>query len=219
MSPTILSLLLNATVATIYMVFAASLIASLFGIPLGVLLYVTRKAHILENLRLNQALSILINITRSIPFIILMIAIIPFTRWIVGTSIGTNAAIVPLSLSAIPFIARVVEGALLETPHGLIEAALSMGASPFQIIYKVLIPESLPGIVNGMTLTIVSLVGYSAMAGAVGGGGLGDVAIRYGLQRFDISTMFITIAIMIFLVQVIQLSGDFISKRLAHFKH
>jgi len=216
MSQTILSLLLSATLETIYMVCVSSLFAILVGLPLGTVLYVTRKGNILEQTATHSALSIIVNMTRSIPFIILMIAVIPLTRLLIGSSIGTNAAIVPLSLAAMPFLARVVENALLEVNKGLIEAATAMGATAWQIILKVMIPEALPGIVNGLTLTIISLIGYSAMAGAVGGGGLGDLAIRYGYQRFDVSIMLITIAIMIVLVQAIQYIGDHISKKLAH---
>jgi D-methionine transport system permease protein len=212
------SLLLEATLQTIYMVFVSSLVASLVGIPLGVVLYITRKGNILARPILHKTLAAIVNMTRSIPFIILMIAVIPMTRMLVGTSIGTNAAIVPLALAAMPFVARVVDSALLEMNKGLIEAALAMGATPTQIIYKVLLPESLPSIINGLTLTVVSLVGFSAMAGAVGGGGLGDLAIRYGYQRFDIGVMLITIAIMIVLVQVIQFSGDRLVRKFSHFR-
>lgn len=216
MSQTTLFLLLNASLATIYMVVISGIIAMLVGIPLGVLLYVTRRGNILEQATTYHVLATLVNMTRSIPFIILMIAVIPFTRLLVGTSIGMNAAIVPLSLCAMPFIARVVENALLEVNKGLIEAATAMGATYSQIIRKVLIPEALPGIINGLTLTIVSLIGYSAMAGAVGGGGLGDLAIRYGYQRFDLSMMLMTIAVMIVLVQLVQWIGDRLAKRFAH---
>ncbi len=205
-------LLFNATVETFYMVILSSVIATLVGLPLGVILYTSRKNHILEHPYLHQCLAALVNMTRSIPFIILMVAIIPITRWIVGTSIGTNAAIVPLSLAAMPFIARIVENAILEVDKGLIEAATAMGATAMQIIRKILIPEALPGIINGLTLTVISLIGYSAMAGAVGGGGLGDLAIRYGYQRFDVKIMLITIVIMIVLVQLIQWLGDKLSK-------
>jgi D-methionine transport system permease protein len=218
MSQTISYLLLEASLQTLYMVAIASVIATAIGLPVGVLLYITRKGHIFEKLWLYQTLAIIVNMTRSIPFIILMIAVIPFTRLLVGTSIGTNAAIVPLSLSAMPFIARVVESALLEVSRGLIEAATAMGATPWQIIRKVLLPEAFPSIINGLTLTIISLIGYSAMAGAVGGGGLGDLAIRYGYQRFDVGVMISTIAVMIVLVQVIQLAGDLLAKKLSHFK-
>lgn len=218
MSQTILFLLLSATAETLYMVLASSLIAILVGLPLGVVLYVTRRGNILEQRMIYQTLAALVNITRSIPFVILMIAVIPFTRLLVGSSIGTNAAIVPLSLCAIPFLARVVENALLEVNHGLIEAALAMGASAPQIIAKVLIPEALPNIINGLTLTMISLIGFSAMAGAVGGGGLGDLAIRYGYQRFNIGIMLITIVIMVVFVQAIQFCGDRIAKQFAWHK-
>jgi D-methionine transport system permease protein len=211
-------MIFTATLETIYMVAIASLIATVVGLPLGVMLYVTRKNNLLEHVNLNRLLATIVNITRSIPFIILMIAVIPFTRFIVGTSIGTNAAIVPLSLCAMPFIARIVENAILEVNPGLIEAAIAMGATHWQIIIKVLIPEALPGIVNGLTLTVISLIGYSAMAGAVGGGGLGDLAIRYGYQRFDIRVMLYTIIIMVVLVQAIQFLGDKILASVSRFK-
>lgn len=219
MSQMISSLLLNATGETIYMVLISGIIATLFGLPLGITLYVTREGNFLEKKPLYRFLAALVDVTRSIPFIILMIAVIPLTRLLVGTSIGTNAAIVPLSLCAIPFIARVVENALNEVNKGLIEAAVAMGATHRQIIQKVLIPEALPGIINGLTLTTVSLLGYSAMAGAVGGGGLGDLAIRYGYHRFDVLMMLITIVIMIVLVQLIQLTGDILAKRFSAFKN
>lgn len=219
MSQTISFLLLEASAQTLYMVVVASIIATLVGIPVGVLLYITRKGHIFEKAWLHQLLAALVNMTRSVPFIILMIAVIPLTRLLVGTSIGTNAAIVPLSLGAMPFIARIVESALLEINKGLIEAATAMGATPWQIIRKVLLPEAFPSIVNGLTLTVISLIGYSAMAGAVGGGGLGDLAIRYGYQRFDVGVMIATIAIMIVMVQLIQFTGDRIVKKFSHFKN
>ena len=208
MSQITLSLLVSATYETLEMVFLGSIIATLIGLPFGVILYITRKGNILEHPLVYSLLSSIVNIVRSIPFIILMIAIIPFTRLLVGTSIGTAAAIVPLSICAMPFIARIVENALLEVNRGLIEAATSMGATTSQIIRKVLIPEALPGIINGLTLMVVTLIGYSAMAGAVGGGGLGDLAIRYGYQRFDVITMLLTIIIMIILVQAVQWLGD-----------
>lgn len=211
-----MTLLFNATLETIYMVFVSGIVATLVGLPWGIVLYTSRKGNILAHPLLYQALATIVNVTRSIPFIILMIAVIPITRSIVGSSIGTNAAIVPLSLCAMPFIARVVENALLEVDTGLIEAAEAMGATAWQIICHVLIPEALPGIINGLTLTVVSLIGYSAMAGAVGGGGLGDLAIRYGYQRFDTSVMFMTIVIMVVLVQMMQMMGDKLAKWYAH---
>lgn len=216
MSQTILYLLAEATLATLYMVAVAGIISTLVGLPLGVILYVTRKGNILQKPAFYQGLAMIVNAMRSIPFIILMIAIIPLTRALVGTSIGTTAAIVPLTLAAIPFVARVVESALLETSKGLIEAAIAMGATSWQIITKILLPESMPGIINGLTLTIVNLIGYSAMAGAVGGGGLGDLAIRYGYQRFDVGVMLVTIVIMILLVQLIQFLGDRLARRFLH---
>jgi len=212
----LIALLLDALQQTLAMVFAAGLIGFLFGIPLGVLLHTSKKSGLLENITFNKVLGTVINIGRSIPFIILLVAIIPFTRFIVGSSIGTSAAIVPLTIAAIPFIARLVEGALLEVPSGLVEAAQAMGAKPMQIIMKVLLPEALPGIINAITITLVTLVGYSAMAGTVGGGGLGDVGIRYGYQRFDGTVMMITVVILVILVQIIQSLGDHLVKRVDH---
>jgi D-methionine transport system permease protein len=219
MSQTLLLLLLEATLQTVYMVAVASLLATIVGLPVGVLLYITRSKNIYYKPWLHRSLAAVVNVTRSIPFIILMIAVIPVTRFIVGTSIGTNAAIVPLALAAMPFIARIVENALVEINAGLIEAATAMGATPMQIIRKVLLPEAWPNIINGLTLTIVSLIGYSAMAGAVGGGGLGDLAIRYGYQRFDLLVMVITIVIMIVLVQTVQFSGELLVKKFSHYKN
>ena len=212
----LIALLFDALQQTLAMVFAAGLIGFLFGIPLGVLLHISKKSGLLENVSFNKVLGTIINIGRSIPFIILLVAIIPFTRLIVGSSIGTAAAIVPLTIAAIPFIARLVEGALLEVPSGLVEAAQAMGAKPMQIIMKVLLPEALPGIINAITITLVTLVGYSAMAGTVGGGGLGDVGIRYGYQRFDGTVMMITVVILVILVQIIQSLGDYLVKRVDH---
>lgn len=215
MSKTLWFELLKATGETLYMVLTSGFIASLIGIPFGVILSSTRKSNLLENLILNRVLAGIVNATRSIPFIILLIAIIPFTRWLTGTSIGTTAAIVPLTVGAIPFIARLVENAINEVPLGLIEAGQAMGGSAKQIILKILMPEALPGIINGITVTLVSLVAYSAMAGAVGGGGLGDLAIRYGYQRFDVQVMIVTIIILIFLVQLVQHAGDTLIRHLS----
>ncbi|HQD04251.1 MAG TPA: methionine ABC transporter permease [Halanaerobiales bacterium] len=209
-------LLLNGTLETLYMVSVSLVIAVIFGIPLGVLTTITRKGHILSNNTLNKALDGIINIGRSIPFIILMVAIIPLTRAIVGTSIGTTAAIVPLAVAAIPFVARVVDNALLEIDPGIIEAARSMGATPLQIILKVLLPEALPGLILGITLTAINLIGYSAMAGAIGGGGLGDIAVRYGYQRFRVEVMVQTVVILILLVQLIQWAGNKIAGYFDH---
>lgn len=212
----LMDLLIEALGQTLTMVFVSGLIGFVIGIPLGVTLHLTKKNGLLENTTVNNILGIIVNIGRSIPFIILLVAIIPFTRFVVGSSIGTAAAIVPLAVGAIPFIARLVEGALLEIPSGLVEAAQSMGATPLQIIQKVLLPEALPGIINAVTITLVTLVSYSAMAGTVGGGGLGDVGIRYGYQRFDGTVMAITVVVLIVLVQIIQSVGDYLVKRVDH---
>ncbi|CAM3600369.1 D-methionine transport system permease protein MetI [Vibrio aerogenes CECT 7868] len=210
------SLLLGATGQTVYMVAVSGLIGFLIGIPLGVILHTSKKGGLLENVRLNQILGAIVNIGRSVPFLVLMVAIIPLTKLLVGTFIGTTAAIVPLTIGAIPFVARLIENALLEVPSGLVEAAQAMGAKPFQIITKVLLPEALPTILNAVTITLVTLVSYSAMAGTVGGGGLGDVAIRYGFYRYDLVIMVVTVIMLIILVQIIQSIGDSIVRRVDH---
>ena len=214
MSPEMLALLIESFWETCYMVLASTALATIVGAPLGVILTVTRKDHILPHAGINNVLGAIVNALRSTPFIILMVAIIPLTRIIVGSSIGTTAAIVPLTISAAPFIARIIESSLLEIDPGVIEAAQAMGASPMQIITKVLLPEALHSIVLGVTLAIISLIGYSAMAGALGGGGLGDLAIRYGYQRFQLDIMLITVIILIVMVQVMQSFGNFLSKKL-----
>ena len=210
------NLLINATWETIYMVGAAGLVGFIVGIPLGVVLHTNKKGGLLENTRLNKALGAVVNIGRSVPFLVLMVAIIPVTKLLVGTFIGTTAAIVPLTIGAIPFVARLIEGALIEVPSGLVEAAQSMGATPLQIIHKVLLPEAMPTIINSVTITLVTLVSYSAMAGTVGGGGLGDVAIRYGFHRYDVTIMAVTVAMLIILVQIIQTIGDAVVRRVDH---
>jgi D-methionine transport system permease protein len=207
-------LLLDALWETLAMVAVSALGAAIVGIPAGVVLIVTGKGHILENLPLNRILGASVNVVRSVPFIILLVAIIPLTRLIVGTSIGTTAAIVPLMLSAIPFVARVSETALREVDPGLIDAAQAMGATPGQIVRKVLLPEALPGLVAGLTITVVSLIGYSAMAGVVGGGGLGDLGIRYGYQRFQPDVMLTVVVVLVALVQGVQSVGDVLARRL-----
>ena len=212
MSEQVIKLLITGTLDTLQMTVISTIMAMIIGIPLGVVLVVTSKGHILENAALNKILGAIVNATRSIPFIILMVAIIPFTRMVVGTSIGTTAACVPLTLAAIPFLARLVETSIKDIQFGVIEAAQSMGASPFQIIRKVLLPEALPTIIDNVTVLIVNLIGYSAMAGAIGVGGLGDIAIRYGYQRFQGDIMLATIIILIIMVQVIQMIGDGLSK-------
>ncbi len=214
MSQDVIKLLIDACIETCYMVGISALISALVGIPLGVILTVTDRGHILENKWLNHILGSIVNATRSTPFIILMVAIIPVTRLLVGTSIGTTAAIVPLTISAIPFIARIIESSLREVDSGVIEAAQSMGATPLDIIRKVLLPEAMPSIVLGLTLAIVSLIGCSAMAGALGGGGLGDLAIRYGYQRFRGDIMLATVVILIIQVQLVQTLGNKLSTKL-----
>lgn len=216
MSHDLLPLILEGSLETLYMVGFSSTVAALVGLPMGIVLSVTAAGCILENKLLNATLSFFVNIGRSVPFIILMVAIIPLTRVIAGTSIGTNAAVVPLSVAAIPFVARVVESALREIDQGIVEAALSMGATPLQIIYKVLLPEALPAIVAGLTLTLINLIGYSAMAGAIGGGGLGDIAIRYGYQRFNPEVMMITVVLLVLMVQLFQYAGDKLSAFTRH---
>ena len=210
----IIPLLSKALGETIYMVIVSMAIASAIGVPLGVLLHTTAKGQILENLFLNQTIGSIVNAVRSIPFIILMVAIIPLTRFLVGSAIGTTAAIVPLVIASIPFIGRQVETSLKEVPAGLIEAAQSMGATPAQIITKVLLPEAMPGIVAQLTTVIIALVGESAMAGAIGGGGLGDLAIRYGYQRFRPEVMLATVVVLIVLVQLVQFIGNTLAKKL-----
>ncbi len=216
MSEAMINLLLSALGETLVMVAASAAFSALFGIPLGVALHVTKPGAVLAHPLLHRLLGTLVNIGRSVPFIILLVAIIPFTRFVVGTSIGTIAAIVPLTVGAIPFVARLIEGALLEVPSGLVEAAQAMGAKPLQIIGKVLLPEALPGIINAITITLVTLVNYSAMAGAIGGGGLGDVGIRYGYQRFDPAVMLITVVMLVVLVQLIQSLGERLVRRVDH---
>ena len=214
MSNDMIPLLTKALGETVYMVAVSMAIASALGIPLGVLLYATDKGQILESPNLNKIIGTVVNAVRSIPFIILMVAIIPLTRLLVGSAIGTTAAMVPLVIASIPFIGRQVETSLKEVPYGLIEAALSMGATPVQIISKVLLPESMPSIVAQLTTVVISLVGESAMAGAIGGGGLGDLAIRYGYQRFRPEVMIATVIILIVLVQAVQFVGNTIATRL-----
>ena len=213
MSQEIIKLMLQGIEETFYMVAVATVIGGIIGIPLGITLVTTSKGHILENRFVNQILGTIVNIIRSIPFIILMVAIIPLTRLIAGTSIGTTAACVPLTIVAIPFLSRLVETSIRDVDFGLVEAAESMGATPFHIIRKVLIPEALPTIINNITVLIVNLIGASAMAGAIGGGGLGDIAIRYGYQRFRPDVMLATIIILIVVVNVIQAGGDFASRK------
>ncbi len=199
---------------TFYMVFASTLFSVIFGMPLGITTAISEKGNIWEKKNLNKILNSVINITRSFPFIILMIAVFPLTKLIVGKRIGTTAAIVPLTIAAIPFVARLVETAIKEINPGIIEAALSMGADVKQIVFRVMIPEALPSIASGITLTLINLIGYSALAGALGGGGLGNLAIRYGYQGFQEDVMIGTVIVLILMVQIIQDIGTRIYRKL-----
>nr|WP_294783554.1 methionine ABC transporter permease MetI [uncultured Flavobacterium sp.] len=216
MSDSLIDLLLKGTWETIVMTFVSGFFGFLIGLPTGILLFLTRKNQILEQPVLNRTLSVLVNVFRSIPFIILIVWMIPFTRAIVGTSIGVSAALVPLSIGAAPFIARLVENSLLGLPSGLIEAARALGATPFQIVYKVLLPEALPSLINAASITLITLVGYSAMGGAVGAGGLGQVGYQYGYIGYDAVTMNSVLALLVILVFIIQFVGDKLSKRFDH---
>ena len=214
MSPELIRIIIEATIDTLHMVLVAGGLGTLFGLPLGVFLATSKRDELFPAPALNTVLGVVVNITRSTPFIILVVAIVPFTRLIAGTSIGTAAAIVPLTVAATPFIARIVEGVIREVDQGLVEAARAMGATPLQIVRKVLVPEALPAIVLGLTLAAVSLLGFSAMVGAVGGGGLGDLGIRYGYQRFMPEVMAIVVAVLVILVQSVQTFGDALARRL-----
>lgn len=214
MSPELLHLIFDATLDTLAMVGLAGLFGTLAGLPLGVFLATSRENELFPAPVANRVIGLVVNATRSTPFIILVVAIVPLTRLIAGTSIGTRAAVVPLTIAAIPFIARVIEAAIREVDQGLVEAARAFGASPLQIVRKVLIPEAMPAITLALTLTVVSLLGYSAMVGAVGGGGLGDLGIRYGYQRFMPDVMAIVVLVLIALVQGVQTFGDTLARRL-----
>ncbi|QWA12176.1 methionine ABC transporter permease MetI [Sodalis ligni] len=216
MSEAMLGLFAKGIWETLAMTFVSGFFGFVVGLPIGVLLYTSRPGQIIENPRLYRTTSAIVNIFRSIPFIILLVWMIPFTRMIVGTSIGLQAAIVPLTVGAAPFIARMVENALLEIPTGLIEASRAMGATPMQIIRKVLLPEALPGLVNAATITLITLVGYSAMGGAVGAGGLGQIGIQYGYIGYNATVMNTVLILLVVLVFLIQISGDKIVKAVTH---
>ena len=205
-----------ATLETLYMVALAGLFTFLIGLPLGVLLKIGRHDGILPLPRLNALLGAVVNVGRSLPFVVLLIALIPLTRIIVGTTLGSSAAVVPITIGAIPFFARIVENALDEVNKGRIEAIVSMGGSGWHVVSKVLLPEALPALLAGMTLTLVMLIGFSSMAGVIGGGGLGDLAIRYGYQRFNQPVMIGTVVVLILLVQAVQMVGDRLVRRLAY---
>jgi len=208
-------LLSQGTVDTLYMVLWSTLVTVVGGLPLGILLVLTDKGGLLQNTVVNKVVGVVVNIGRSLPFIILLIALIPFTTWVVGTFIGPSAMIVPLAIGAIPFFARLVETAVREVDHGLVEAVQSMGGSVPTIVRKVLLPQALPSLVSGVTTTVIVLIGYSAMAGAVGGEGLGSKAVTYGFQRFDNQFMLITVVLLVVIVTVVQLVGDVAVRLLA----
>ena len=212
---TLLPDLIQATQDTLWMVGISTLFTILIGLPLGILLVATDKGGLFAAPLIYHILGIIVNIGRSLPFIILMVAITPFTRLITGTTIGTSAAIVPLTVAAIPFFSRVAESSLREVDQGVVEAARAMGCNNWQIIQKVLIPEAFPSLLLGVTITIISILGYSAIAGAIGGGGLGDLAIRYGYQRFETGVMITTVILLVILVQIMQWLGNLLANKLA----
>lgn len=209
-------ILVNGTLETLYMVGFAALFTVLIGLPLGVLLFLSRRQGLVPMPRLNAVLGALVNIGRSLPFIVLLIALIPFTRLLIGTTLGSTAAIVPITIGAFPFFARLTENALDEVDYGRIEAVLSMGGNSWHVISKALLPEALPALLAGITLTVVMLIGFSSMAGVIGGGGLGDLAIRYGYQRFNDQIMVATVVTLVIMVQAVQMTGDRLVRALAH---
>lgn len=211
-------MLIQATLETLYMVFVASFLAVVFGLPLGVLLLVSKKGHLLNKPLLHKILDTSINMTRSFPFIILIILLLPLSRFLIGTSIGSSASIIPLAISAIPFVAKLFENSLMEVEHGKIETTLSLGASNLEVV-KMMLLESLPSLANNITITLISLIGYSAMAGALGAGGLGDLAIRIGYQSYRGDVLFYAVVVIIVLVQIIQSTGDYVVKHLRKHKY
>ena len=210
------SLLLEATLETIVMVVASTAMASVIGVALGIVLVLTHREGVVPRPLVHRFVGALVNVGRSVPFVILMVAIIPFTRFVTGTSIGTRAAIVPLVVAAIPYVARVAHAALEEVPRGLVDAIVAMGATPLQVVREAYLREARPALARGLTLTAISLVGYSAMAGAIGGGGLGDLAVRYGYQRFRTDVMVATVVVLVVLVQALQAAGERLARRLDH---
>jgi len=209
-------LVLNGTLETLYMVFLSGILTIAIGLPLGVLLFVSRPQGLAASPKINVLLGAVVNVGRSLPFVVLLIALIPLTRLIVGTTLGSTAAVVPITLGAIPFFARIVESALDEVDAGRIEAIQAMGGNLRHIIFTVLLPEALPALLAGVTLTLVMLIGFSSMAGVIGGGGLGDLAIRYGYQRFNNQVMIATIVVLVIMVQLVQSVGDRLVRSLAH---
>lgn len=212
MNNDLFDLVLTGLTETLYMAGASTIVALLIGLPLGVILVVTEKGNILESAKVHQALGTIVNIFRSFPSIILIVILLPLSRFLIGTTLGATAAIVPLSIGSAPFFARIIENCLKEVAFGKIEAALAMGASPFTIITQVLIPEALPSLIRGMTIAIIMVIGFTAVAGAIGGGGLGSLAIRFGYMRYRDDVMIVTVVILVLLVQGIQWGGDFIAK-------
>lgn len=209
----LVDMLLTGTWDTIYMTIAATFFSYVFGMIMGIILAITRKGGITPHPVIYSCLDVVVNLTRSFPFLILMIAVIPFTRLLVGTTIGNNATIVPLVLAAAPFVARLVESSLMEVNHGVVEAAQSMGATPWQIVTRVLVPEALPSLINGSAVSAITILGYSAMAGAVGGGGLGKLAIMYGYNRYQTDIMIITVILLIIIVQIFQSLGNWATRK------
>ncbi|MBC3796673.1 methionine ABC transporter permease [Acetobacterium tundrae] len=218
MDSSMTTLIIQGTFETLYMTLVSTLIAYIIGLPVGVLLVTSDSEGIVPMRLLNKVLDIIVNITRSIPFLILLIAVIPFTRFIVGTSIGSTATIVPLVLAAAPFIARLVESSIKEVDYGIIEASLSMGASPLQVVTKVMIPEAKPSLIIGAAIATTTILGYSAMAGIVGGGGLGDIAIRFGYYRYETGVMVVTVVLLVLIVQIFQEFGMKIAQKQDHRK-
>lgn len=212
MNDDVVELLLTGLGETIYMVTLSTLIACVIGLPLGVILVATEKGSVLESPRLNKILGTFINIVRSFPTIILIVVLLPVARWIVGTTLGATAAIVPLAIGAAPFIARIIENCLKEVSFGKIEAATAIGANPLTIITKVLIPEALPSLIRGLTIAVVGIIGMTAVAGAIGAGGLGSLAIRFGYMRYRDDIMFVTVITLILLVQGVQIAGDLVAR-------
>ncbi len=208
-----LQMLWEGVVDTLYMTGASTLLSYVFGMVLGILLVIWRGGGIAPRPAAYAVLDVIVNLTRSFPFLILMIAVIPFTRFVVGTTIGNNATVVPLVIAASPFVARLIESSLLEVDSGVVEAARSMGASVPQIVFKVLLPEALPSLSNGSAVAAITILGYSAMSGAVGGGGLGKLAIMYGYNRYQTDVMFITIVLLIIIVQLLQMLGNWATKK------
>ena len=205
--------ILMGIVETLQMTFFSSIFAYILGLPVGIILYATAKGHIFENKGVNLAIGTIVNILRSLPFLILLVLMIPLTRLIVGSSIGTTASIVPLTVGAIPIVARMVESSLNEVPAGIIEAGTSMGASPLFVILNFILPEAVPSLLFGGAINVATILGYSAMAGVIGGGGLGAIALQYGYYRYEKSVLWVTVALLVIMVMLIQESGDFLSKK------